>query len=153
MGTIRDMRILLQKVKNASVSVDGKPVGEIGRGYLLFLGILKDDVDAQADWLSEKILGLRLFEGEDGKINDRSIVDIKGELLVVSQFTLAGDVSKGNRPDYTGAAEREEAKRLYGYFVDRMRRTGLAVATGEFGAMMEVSLVNDGPVTLLIDRG
>lgn len=146
------MRILLQKVTQASVSVDGKPVGEIGRGYLLFLGILKDDTDAQADWLSEKILGLRLFEGEDGKINDRSIADINGEVLIVSQFTLAGDVSKGNRPDYTEAAERGEAQRLYGYFIDRMRQAGLSVATGEFGAMMEVSLMNDGPVTLVIDR-
>lgn len=146
------MRILLQKVKNASVSVDGKAVGEIGRGYLLFLGILQDDAAAQADWISEKILGLRLFEGENGKINDRSIADIKGEILIVSQFTLAGDVSKGNRPDYTGAAERSEAERLYRYFIDRMKESGLTVATGEFGAMMEVSLVNDGPVTLVLDR-
>ncbi len=157
------MRILLQKVKNASVSVDGKPVGEIGPGYLLFLGILKDDADAQAAWLSEKILGLRLFQGEDGppgpdgsvrvgKINDRSIMDINGEILIVSQFTLAGDVSKGNRPDYTAAADREEARRLYGYFIDCMKKAGLGVRTGEFGAMMEVSLVNDGPVTLLIER-
>ena len=146
------MRILLQKVKNASVSVDGKPVGEINRGYLLFLGILQDDTEAQAEWLAEKILVLRLFEGADGKINDRSIADIKGEILIVSQFTLAGDVSKGSRPDYTGAADREEAKRLYGYFIDCMKKTGLTVATGEFGAMMEVSLVNDGPVTLVLER-
>lgn len=146
------MRILLQKVKNASVSVDGKPVGEIGPGYLLFVGILQDDTATQADWLSEKILGLRLFEGEDGRINDRSIADIKGGILIVSQFTLAGDVSKGNRPDYTAAAQREEAMRLYRYFIDRMKESGLIVETGEFGAMMDVSLVNDGPVTLVIER-
>lgn len=163
-GTIQGMRILLQKVKNASVSVDGKPVGEIGRGYLLFLGILHDDAEAQAEWLAEKILGLRLFDADDGppgpdgsiragKINDRSIADIKGEMLIVSQFTLAGDVSKGNRPDYTAAAGREEAKRLYQYFIDSMNKSGLKVETGEFGAMMDVSLVNDGPVTLVIERG
>lgn len=146
------MRILLQKVKNASVSVDGKPVGEIGRGYLLFVGILKNDDESQAEWLSEKILGLRLFDGEGGKINDRSIVDIKGGLLIVSQFTLAGDVSKGNRPDYTAAADRSEAERLYRYFIGCMRASGLTVETGEFGAMMDVHLVNDGPVTLSIER-
>jgi len=147
------MRILLQKVKQATVSVDGKQVGEIGPGYLLFLGIFKDDTDVQADWLTEKILGLRLFEGADGKINDRSIADAKGDVLVVSQFTLAGDVTKGNRPDYTAAAGRAEAERLYEYFIGVLRMKGLAkVASGTFGVHMDVSLVNDGPVTLVIDR-
>lgn len=146
------MRILLQKVTAASVSVDGKTIGEIGRGYLLFLGILQNDNEAQADWLAEKVLGLRLFDGENGKINDRSIKDIGGDILIVSQFTLAGDVSKGNRPDYTAAAERSEAKRLYDYAVDRLKQSGLKVVTGEFGADMRVSLVNDGPVTLVLDR-
>lgn len=146
------MRILLQKAKQASVSVDGKTIAEIGRGYLLFLGIMRDDTEAQARWLCEKIVGLRLFDGSDGKINDRSIKDIDGEILIVSQFTLAGDVSKGNRPDYTGAAERGEAERLYRYFIESMRKTGLTVETGEFGAMMEVNLTNDGPVTLVIER-
>jgi len=146
------MRILLQKVTDASVSVDGTMIGKIGRGYLLFIGIMAGDSDEQARWLTEKILGLRLFEGENGKINDRSIRDIGGQILAVSQFTLAGDFSKGNRPDYTAAAERSEARRLYDYVVDRLKQSGLTVATGEFGADMRVSLVNDGPVTLVLEQ-
>lgn len=147
------MRILLQKVTSASVSVDGKEIGTIGKGYLLFVGVMEHDVAEQAEWLVDKILNLRLFEGEDGKINDRSLFDIGGDVLVVSQFTLAGDVAKGNRPDYTAAAKAPEAKNLYELFISLLKAKGVAnVASGEFGAHMEVSLVNDGPVTLLIER-
>lgn len=147
------MRILLQKVTSASVSVDEKVIGEIGRGYLLFLGIMRNDTVEQAEWLADKVLNLRLFEGADGKINDRSLFDIGGEVLVVSQFTLAGDVSKGSRPDYTAAAKPDEARHLYELFLSILRAKGVAkVASGEFGAHMRVALANDGPVTLSIER-
>ncbi len=147
------MRILLQKVSKASVSVDGNEIGAIGKGYLLFVGVMQNDTEGQAEWLAEKIAGLRLFDGPEGKINDHSLLDVGGAVLIVSQFTLAGDVSKGNRPDYTGAAQREEARRLYEYCIDCMRKAGVAaVETGQFGAMMEVSLINDGPVTLVLER-
>lgn len=147
------MRLLLQRVSQASVSVDGKVIGQIGRGYLLFLGVMKGDTEAQALWLSEKVSKLRLFDGDDGTINDRSVVDIAGEVLVVSQFTLAGRTEKGNRPDYTRAEEPGRARELYEFFVERLRALGIKnVATGEFGACMQVSLINDGPVTLLLER-
>ncbi len=147
------MRILLQRVSRATVRVDGNIIGSIGRGYVLFLGVMEGDREEQAAWLSEKVTKLRLFDGDDGKINDRSVLEIGGEILVVSQFTLAGDTSKGNRPDYTTAANPDRAKPLYEYFVDCLRRAGAAkVATGSFGAMMAVELVNDGPVTLWMER-
>ncbi|MFA6038758.1 MAG: D-aminoacyl-tRNA deacylase [Candidatus Peribacteraceae bacterium] len=146
------MRLVLQRVSQSSVTVDGKVIGKIGKGYLILLCVMKGDMAAEAEKLAEKVAGLRLFEGTDGKINDRSLLDIKGEALVVSQFTLAGDVRKGRRPDYTAAAAPEEAKRVYGYFVEKLRTLGVPkVHTGEFGAMMEVGLVNEGPVTLVLD--
>ena len=147
------MRILLQKVRSSSVVVDGKTVGSIGKGYLLFLGILQGDTDQQGKWLAEKVTKLRLFDGEDGTINDRSVLDIGGQILVVSQFTLAGKTEKGNRPDYTGAAKPDEAKALYESFIGNLRYLGVAkVEAGVFGAHMTVALVNDGPVTLMLER-
>lgn len=147
------MRVLLQKAKEASVTVDGEVVGAIGPGYLLLLGVMGGDTSAQAQLLAEKVSKVRLWEGEDGKINDRSILDVGGSVLVVSQFTLAGRLEKGNRPDYTQAAPPEEAEKLYEYFMEKLREQGVSdVASGTFGAMMDVALVNDGPVTILIER-
>lgn len=147
------MRLLLQKVSQASVSVDKKIIGSIGQGLLLFLGVMEGDRKEQADALAEKVIRLRLWPGEDGTINDRSLLDCGGALLVVSQFTLAGRTEKGNRPDYTGAAPREVAEELYEYFVERLKALGVSkVETGAFGAMMQVSLVNEGPVTLLLEK-
>jgi D-tyrosyl-tRNA(Tyr) deacylase len=147
------MRVLLQKVLRASVAVDGEIVGAVDAGYLLFLGVLRGDSEADAEWLAGKVSQLRLFPGTDGTINDRSILDVAGQVLVVSQFTLAGSTQKGNRPDYTAAAPPQEAEQLYASFTHALRDRGIVhVATGTFGAMMEVSLVNDGPVTLLLER-
>lgn len=155
------MRIVLQKVSSASVSVDGKMIGAIEAGYVLFVGVLKGDTAEQADRLAEKIVKLRLFDGEIGaaeeltptrKINDRSLLDVHGGALVISQFTLAGETKKGNRPDYTAAESPAEANELYERFIETLRRAGVEkVETGSFGAHMDVSLVNDGPVTLLLD--
>jgi D-tyrosyl-tRNA(Tyr) deacylase len=146
------MRLLLQRVAEASVAIDGETVGRIGRGYLLLVCVMKGDSAAQADWLAEKVTGLRLFDGPDEKVNDLSLLDIGGEVLVVSQFTLAGDVRKGRRPDYTAAAGPVEADKLYTYFVHKLRQIGAKkVETGRFGAMMKVSLINDGPVTVSLD--
>lgn len=148
-----EMRVLLQKVSQASVTVDDSTIGAIEEGYLLFLGVMKGDTKSHADQLAEKISKLRLFEGKDGKINDLSILDVQGAALVVSQFTLAGRTEKGNRPDYTHAAPPEDAEELYEYFVDSLHRTGIsAVETGTFGAMMNVDLTNKGPVTLLLEK-
>jgi D-aminoacyl-tRNA deacylase len=147
------MRLLLQRVVRASVSVDATAVGSIGRGYLLFLGVMQGDTDEQAQWLASKIAKLRLFDGDNSKINDRSIVDIGGDTLVVSQFTLAGSVDKGNRPDYTAAQSPQQANALYERFQDFLRTEGIGhVEAGRFGAHMEVTLVNDGPVTLLLEK-
>lgn len=147
------MRLLLQRVTDAAVSLDGKTIGKIGRGYLLLLCVMRGDTELQVDWLTEKVCGLRLFDGPDGKINDRSLLDVAGEILVVSQFTLAGEVSKGRRPDYTLAAAPEDAERLYNYFIQKLRSvTTERVETGVFGGYMQVELTNDGPVTLLIER-
>ncbi|PIR53993.1 D-tyrosyl-tRNA(Tyr) deacylase [Candidatus Peregrinibacteria bacterium CG10_big_fil_rev_8_21_14_0_10_42_8] len=147
------MKVLLQKVTEASVAVDGEIIGQIGKGYVLFIGIIRGDTSAQAALLAEKIAKLRLFDSESGKINDNSIVDIKGEILVVSQFTLAGSTKKGNRPDYSAAEAPSDAMILYEYFVRKLSEYDvLTVKTGEFGAYMDVSLINDGPVTLVLDR-
>ncbi|MBU0458019.1 D-tyrosyl-tRNA(Tyr) deacylase [Patescibacteria group bacterium] len=147
------MRLLLQKVTRASVSVDQKKVGEIAKGYLLFLGVIEGDTNEQADKLAEKVVNLRLFDGEGGKINDKSLLDTGGEALVVSQFTLAGDLKKGNRPDYTEAASPEVGRELYEYFIEKLKSLGvIKVEAGEFGAYMKVELVNDGPVTLVLER-
>lgn len=147
------MKIVLQKVTEASVKVDGDAIGTIARGYVLLFGVVAGDTAAQAELLAEKIVKLRLFDGENGKINDQSILDTNGEILVVSQFTLAGRTEKGNRPDYTQAAPPDEARLLYDYFVRKLESLGVSrVETGEFGAMMELTLINDGPVTLVLSK-
>jgi len=130
--------------------VDSRTVGTIGQGLLVLLGVGKGDTQAAADYLAEKVLGLRIFEDDAEKMN-LSVQDIKGEVLVVSQFTLYGDARKGRRPSFDAAARPEEARRLYEYFVEKIRAAGLRCETGEFQAMMEVELVNSGPVTILLD--
>jgi D-tyrosyl-tRNA(Tyr) deacylase len=144
------MRAVLQRVSGASVEVDGAIVGRIDRGWLVLLGVGKGDTEADADWLAEKIAGLRAFEDELGKMN-RSVGEVGGSVLVVSQFTLFGDCRKGRRPSFDAAADPGEAERLYQVLCDRIASLGLPVATGTFRAMMDVSLVNEGPVTLLLD--
>ena len=144
------MRAVVQRVSEASVTVDGRTVGAIGRGFLVLLGVTHVDGEAEAVWLARKIAGLRIFEDEAGKFN-RSLADEDGAVLVVSQFTLYGDARKGRRPSFTEAARPEHAEPLCDLFVDLLRAEGVAVETGIFGAMMAVHLVNDGPVTLLLD--
>lgn len=144
------MRAVLQRVSEASVEVDGQTVGAIGAGWLVLLGVAKGDGDEDANRLAEKVAGLRAFEDEAGKMN-RSVAEVGGGVLVVSQFTLLGDCRGGRRPSFTEAAEPAEAERLYRRFADRLAAVGLPVATGVFRAMMRVSLINDGPVTLLLD--
>jgi D-aminoacyl-tRNA deacylase len=146
------MRAILQRVTRASVEVDGAVVGEIGGGLLVLLGVAKPDTAADADFLVAKIVNLRIFADEAGKMN-RSLLDCAGELLVVSQFTLYGDCSRGRRPGFEGAAPAEQARELYEHFVSAARRSGVKVETGVFQAHMAVSLVNDGPVTFLIESG
>jgi D-tyrosyl-tRNA(Tyr) deacylase len=145
------VRAVLQRVGSARVRVGDAVVGEIGRGLLVLLGIGRDDTDADVQYLAAKIRDLRVFEGDGGKAMDRSVVDAGGSLLVVSQFTLYGDVRKGRRPSFDAAAAPDDARRLYEEFVRELRATRVPVATGEFQAMMQVELVNDGPVTILID--
>jgi D-tyrosyl-tRNA(Tyr) deacylase len=144
------MRAVVQRVSHCRVTVDGNTVGEIGLGLLVLLGVSKTDTEAAADYLAEKIIGLRIFEDAEEKMN-LSVQDAGGALLVVSQFTLYGDVRRGKRPSFDGAARPEEAKRLYEYFVARIRAAGLRCETGQFQAMMKVDLVNSGPVTILLD--
>ena len=144
------MRAVLQLVSEASVSVSGEVVGRIGPGLLVLLGVGAGDGEADADYLAEKTLGLRVFPDEDGQMN-RSVRDLGGGILVVSQFTLYGDARRGRRPGYSAAAGPEEASRLYERFVARLRPSGLRVETGVFRAAMDVTLVNQGPVTLLLD--
>jgi D-tyrosyl-tRNA(Tyr) deacylase len=144
------MRTVIQRVSQASVTVDTQVVGAIERGFLVLVGVTHGDTRAEADWLAHKIAGLRLFEDEAGKMN-LGLADIGGAVLVVSQFTLYGDARKGRRPDFLQAARPEQAEPLITYFVDQLRSLGLTVATGQFRATMQVSLVNDGPVTLLLD--
>ncbi len=147
------MRLLLQKVSQASVAVDTKEIARIGEGYLLFLGVMAGDTDEQAKWLAEKVSKLRLWDSPEGKINDRSLVDIGGSALAVSQFTLAGNTEKGNRPDYTAAAHPAVAEPLYERFCYFLSEAGVHdVQTGKFGAMMQVQLTNEGPVTLVMER-
>jgi D-tyrosyl-tRNA(Tyr) deacylase len=144
------MRAVVQRVSRCRVTVDGNPTGEIGPGLLVLLGVSKTDTEAAADYLVEKIIGLRIFEDAEEKMN-LSVQDAGGAVLVVSQFTLYGDTRRGRRPSFDAAARPEEAKRLYEYFVDRVRAAGLRCETGQFQAMMEVELVNSGPVTILLD--
>ena len=144
------MRAVVQRVSRASVTVDGNIVGQIGKGLLVLLGVAQGDDEAAADYLADKTAGLRIFEDAEEKMN-LSCADVGGAVLVVSQFTLYGDVRKGKRPSFDRAARPEDAKRLYEYFVSRIRAAGLQCETGTFQAMMDVELVNVGPVTILLD--
>lgn len=145
------MRILLQRVSRAEVRVDARQVGRIGRGYLLLVGLTDGDDETTLSWMADKVLGLRLFGDAEGKMN-LDLAAVGGSLLVVSQFTLYGDARKGRRPSFVDAARPEVAVPLYERFVGMLRDRGVTVETGEFGAMMEVELVNDGPVTLWLER-
>ena len=145
------MRALIQRVTRAGVTVDGRVTGRIERGFVVLLGITHADGRAEADWVAAKIAGLRVFDDEAGKMN-RSLADVGGALLVVSQFTLYGDARKGRRPSFTDAAAPETAEPLVDYFVEQLRRAGFTVATGVFGAHMDVEIHNDGPVTLLVEK-
>ena len=144
------MRAVVQRVNRCRVTVDGRVTGEIGAGLLVLLGVAKGDTEATADYLAEKVLGLRIFEDDAGKMN-LSAQELKREILVVSQFTLYGDVRRGKRPSFDNAARPEEARRLYEYFVEKIRQASVTCATGEFQATMDVELVNAGPVTILLD--
>jgi D-tyrosyl-tRNA(Tyr) deacylase len=144
------MRAVVQRVTSATVKVEGKLVGEIGNGLLVLLGVAGDDTEEDANYLIDKTVNLRIFNDPQGKMN-LSLLEVGGALLVVSQFTLYGDARRGRRPSYTDAAEPEKANTLYEYFVRQARDKGLKVETGVFQAMMQVGLVNDGPVTILLD--
>lgn len=145
------MRVVLQRVTKASVTIGGQVRGAIGRGYCLLVGYTHGDTEAANAWMAEKVAGLRLFADAEEKMN-LVPAEVEAGLLVVSQFTLYGDASKGRRPSFVDAARPEVAEPLYRDFVARLRATGLTVATGEFGAMMQVELVNDGPVTLILEK-
>ena len=145
------MRVLLQRVSRAEVRVGGRVTGAIGRGFLLLVGLTHADTEAQLAWMADKVTGLRLFGDADGRMN-LGLEDVGGALLVVSQFTLYGDAQKGRRPSFIDAARPELAVPLYERFVAMLRERGARVETGEFGAMMDVELVNDGPVTLWLEK-
>jgi len=145
------MRLLLQRVSRAEVRVDGRVTGRIGRGFLLLVGFAQADDETPLAWMADKVVGLRLFADDEGKMN-LGLEDVGGALLVVSQFTLYGDARKGRRPSFVDAARPETAIPLYERFVALLRERGVPVETGEFGAMMDVELVNDGPVTLWLER-
>jgi D-tyrosyl-tRNA(Tyr) deacylase len=145
------MRVVLQRVSRAAVRVDGETLGAIGRGFCLLAGFTHSDTPADVAWMAEKISGLRLFGDAEGKMN-LALADVDGAVLVVSQFTLYGNADKGRRPSFVDAARPEVAIPLYETFLTELRSRGLAVAAGRFGAMMEVDLVNDGPVTLLLEH-
>ena len=144
------MRAVVQRVSESHVSVDDEIIGEIGKGLLVLLAVAGEDDTGSADWLAEKIANLRIFEDDGGKMN-LSLLETGGEMLVISQFTLLGDCRKGRRPSFVRAAGPEKANELYEYFVRRVRRKGIEVQTGRFRAMMAVSLINDGPVTLIVE--
>ncbi|HEX9893623.1 MAG TPA: D-aminoacyl-tRNA deacylase [Gemmatimonadales bacterium] len=145
------MRLVLQRVNQASVTIDGRLAGAIERGFCLLVGFTADDTLDQVRWMADKVAGLRVFSDAEGKMN-LALADVGGAVLVVSQFTLYGDAEKGRRPSFIAAARPEVAIPLYDGFIAELRGRGLQVETGEFGAMMQVSLVNDGPVTLILDR-
>ena len=145
------MRAVVQRVSSARVLVDGRVVGEIGRGLLVLLGVGRDDTPADVVYAAAKVRELRVFEGADGKPMDQPVTAVGGAILVVSQFTLYGDVRRGRRPSFDAAAAPAGARELYEAFVRELRTAGLSVSTGEFQAMMQVELVNDGPVTILVD--
>jgi D-tyrosyl-tRNA(Tyr) deacylase len=146
------LKIVLQRVKNASVSVNGASISEIGPGLLLLVGVAKGDGKAEADWLAEKVSGLRVFADDEGKMN-LGVREAGGEILAVSQFTLLADTRKGKRPSFVAAAPPEEAEMLFDHFCEKLRVAGVrSVKTGSFGAMMDVALTNDGPVTIVLER-
>jgi D-tyrosyl-tRNA(Tyr) deacylase len=145
------MRVVLQRVSKASVRIDGRVVGSIGAGFCLLVGFTHTDTQAQVDWMADKVAGLRLFPDAEGKMNV-GLAEVGGAVLVVSQFTLYGDSEKGRRPSFVDAARPEVAIPLYEAFIAALRSRGLEVETGRFGAMMQVELVNDGPVTLILER-
>ena len=144
------MKAVIQRVKSAAVSVDNKEISRIDAGLLVFLGVSVSDEASDADFLSDKIVNLRIFEDDNGKMN-RSVINTSGAILVVSQFTLYGDCRKGRRPSYIQAAPPEKAEALYTYFIEQIKTKKIAVQSGKFRAMMAISLVNDGPVTLIVE--
>ena len=144
------MRAVVQRVKKSSVKTSRGIVAEIGKGLLVLLGVARGDTAKEGDYLATKIVNLRIFEDQNGKMN-RSLREVGGEMLVVSQFTLLGDCRKGRRPSFMQAAQPDEATALYLHFVDKVREQGISVKTGQFRAMMEVALINDGPVTLIVE--
>jgi D-tyrosyl-tRNA(Tyr) deacylase len=144
------MRVVIQRVTRASVKVADEIVGQIEKGLLVLLGVAQDDTEGDADYLADKIVGMRVFEDADEKMN-LAVTEVGGAILVVSQFTLYGDMRRGRRPSFDAAARPEQARRLYEYFVEKIRAAGVRCETGKFQAMMEVELVNEGPVTILID--
>ncbi len=144
------MRTVIQRVKSASVRVDSNQIGKIGRGLLVFVGVGRDDTDQDADYVASKIMDLRIFEDSDGKMN-RSLKDVNGQVLIVSQFTLFADCRKGKRPSFESAADREKAKTLYEYLIEKCRESNLVISNGLFQASMLVDISNDGPVTILLD--
>jgi D-tyrosyl-tRNA(Tyr) deacylase len=148
------MRVIIQRVKSSQVTVEGEVVGQINRGLNLLIAIAPRDTEAELDWMARKCLDLRLFppEGEPEGRWEASVKDIQGEILAISQFTLYGDCRKGRRPSFSGSASPQYAEELYDRFVEKLRDSGLKVETGQFGAMMQVSIENDGPVTLILDR-
>lgn len=145
------MKVVLQRVSRASVKVEGVEIAKVGQGLLLLAGIAQGDTGAEADWLAEKISGLRIFEDSAGKMN-LSVKDLGAEILAVSQFTLLADTRKGKRPNFMQAADPAEAEALFNYFCERLSAEGLSVQTGKFGAMMDVELTNNGPVTIILER-
>ena len=145
------MKALIQRVKRASVTIDGKLYSSINHGMLILLGVAKGDEKHNAEILAEKLLKLRIFEDENGKMN-KSLIDVNGEMLVVSQFTLCGDCKKGTRPGFDNAAPPDIANELYEYFVMQIKEAGIRCQTGKFAAMMDVELVNDGPVTFMVEK-
>jgi D-tyrosyl-tRNA(Tyr) deacylase len=146
------MRVVIQRVKSSSVTVNGEIVGKIGQGLNLLVGIASTDTDKELDWMARKCLDLRLFPAKAGGGWERSVREISGELLVISQFTLYGDCRKGRRPSFSNSASPEIAETLYNLFVAKLKQSGLHVETGKFGAMMQVNIDNDGPVTLLLEK-
>jgi D-tyrosyl-tRNA(Tyr) deacylase len=146
------MRVVVQRVTSSQVSVAGEIVGKIGRGLNLLVGMAPSDTEKELEWMARKCLDLRLFPSDEGDNWEKSVLEIAGEILVVSQFTLYGDCRKGRRPSFSASAPPDSAEALYDRFVVKLRESGLRVATGQFGAMMRVSIENDGPVTLLLER-
>ena len=144
------MKVLIQRVKKASVNIEGNPYSEIEKGILAFIGVEKGDTREQAEKLAKKIVNLRIFPDENDKMN-RSLMDINGEMLIVSQFTLCGDCKKGTRPSFDKSAPPDFANELYEYFISQVQNYGIKTGTGKFGAMMEISLINDGPVTFMLE--